>query len=113
MEYRDLATLLQVISEVMWSLERRSLLICGRVTILCETVNHSINFVSPNDPNVHTQTIESHWAKIKRDMRRRIGRMAVSTFETYLVEYVWRNTFPSDNELYEDFLLFLSSIKFN
>lgn len=68
------------------------------------TVNHSINFVCPNDTSVHTQTIESHWAKIKRDMRRRIGRMSVSTFEAYLVEYVWRNTFSSNDELFGDFL---------
>lgn len=69
-----------------------------------KTVNHSVNFVSPNDRNIHTQTIESHWAKIKRDMRRRIGRMTVSTFESYLVEYVWRSTHFNNKELFEDFL---------
>lgn len=106
---RDSDTLLQVISE---NVEPGTTIITDmwkgynslrQSRFRHETVNHSINFVSPSDRNVHTQTIESHWAKIKRDMRRRIGRMAVSTFETYLVEYVWRNMFSSDNELYEDF----------
>lgn len=68
-----------------------------------ETVNHSLNFVNPNNSNIHTQTIESHWAKIKRDMRRRIGRMTVSTFETYLVEYVWRNMHRNNQDLFHDF----------
>lgn len=71
---------------------------------LHHTVNHSQNFVCPNNVNVHTQNIESHWSKIKRDMRRRIGRMSVSSFETYLVEYVWRNLFTSEKELFDDFM---------
>lgn len=70
---------------------------------LHKTVDHSLNFVSPGDRNVHTQTIGSHWAKIKRDMHGRIGRMAVTTFETYLIEYVWRNTFLTKKEQFEDF----------
>lgn len=108
-EKRDSNSLLQVILENvepgttvitdMW----RGYNSLNRNGFLHKTVNHSLNFVCPGDRNVHTQTIESHWAKIKRDMRRRIGRMAVTTFETYLVEYVWRNAFLTKEEQFEDF----------
>ena len=67
------------------------------------SVNHSLNFVCPRNSAVHTQTIESHWSKIKRDMRRRVGRMSVSTFQTYLIEYVWRNMCFSAEELFNNF----------
>lgn len=68
------------------------------------TVNHSTNFVSPNNKDIHTQTIESQWSKIKRDMRRRIGRMSVSSFESYLVEYVWRSLHDSEETLFYNFI---------
>lgn len=69
-----------------------------------KTVNHSYNFLNPDDITVNTQMIESHWSRIKRDMRRRIGRMAVNKFENYLVEYVWRSLHNSEEELFLDFI---------
>lgn len=107
---RDKDTLLSVINE---NVEPRTTVITdmwrgynclSQNGFIHKTVNHSLNFVSPHDRSVHTQSIESHWAKIKRDMRRRIGRMTVSTFESYLVEYIWRSTYPTENELFVDFL---------
>ena len=59
---------------------------------------------NPSDRNVHTQNIECHWSKIKRDMRRRIGKMCVSRMDDYLVEYVWRSTRSEDQELFLDFI---------
>lgn len=69
------------------------------------TVNHSRNFVNPNNRQSHTQNIESVWSKIKRDMRRRIGRMTNNRMETHLTEYMWRsrhNNSPQD--LLSDFI---------
>jgi hypothetical protein len=37
------------------------------------TVNHSINFVNPNDPDTHTQQIERDWSLSKGDIRSRKG----------------------------------------
>lgn len=68
------------------------------------SVNHSYNFVHPNDCNVHTQGIESNWARIKRDMRRQIGRMSSPNIETYLTEYTWRSLHKTNEELFFDFV---------
>lgn len=67
-------------------------------------VNHSENFVDPNDPNVHTQNVEANWSKIKRDSRRRLGRMSIGRIDFYLSEYVWRSIQQSPEELFIDFL---------
>lgn len=107
---RDAGTLLKVISENvqpgttiitdMW--RGYNSLDSNGYSHLC--VNHSLNFVCPGNANIHTQNIESHWAKMKRDMRRRVGRMSVSSFESYLVEYTWRNIHTTNEELFTDFL---------
>ncbi|KAG8233071.1 hypothetical protein J437_LFUL013071 [Ladona fulva] len=67
-----------------------------------DTVNHSLHFGKPGDRGTHTQNIENVWSTIKRDMRRRIGRLAVGTFETYIVEYVWRSKHRTPEELFHD-----------
>ena len=66
-------------------------------------VNHSVNFVEPGEKSTHTQTIENVWSTMKRDIRRRIGRICVESFETHLVEYVWRSRHHTKGELYADF----------
>ncbi|XP_046395111.1 uncharacterized protein LOC124162577 [Ischnura elegans] len=68
-----------------------------------DVVNHSVNFVKPGEKLTHTQNIENLWSTIKRDMRRRIGRICVKSFETHLVEYVWRSRHHTKKELYADF----------
>lgn len=65
-------------------------------------VNHAYNFLNPNNRNAHTQSLESHWLKIRRDMRRQIGKLSTSKLVIYLIEYTWRNLYKSN----EDFLLF-------
>ena len=32
-------------------------------------VNHSVNFVNPKDPRMHTQSNEATWEAIKSDMK--------------------------------------------
>ena len=36
-----------------------------------KTVNHSLEFISSDDPNVHTNTIEGTWAAVKRQIKLR------------------------------------------
>lgn len=57
-------------------------------------VNHSENFVSPEDENTHTQTIEATWSSLKRFIRSHGGNKGNYYLE-YICEYVFRRTFPS------------------
>ncbi len=52
-----------------------------------KTINHSLRFVDPNDPNIHTQTIESIWKSLKSHIPKQTnGNMK----ELYIEEYVFR-----------------------
>lgn len=73
------------------------------------TVNHSTNFVDPNDRTVHTQRIECHWSVVKRSMRRRLGKMSVTGIESYLVEYMWRSAKKTELDRLQDFLTMCQS----
>ncbi|KAI4293382.1 hypothetical protein PAPHI01_2656, partial [Pancytospora philotis] len=57
-------------------------------------VNHSLNFVNPED-GTHTQTIESYWAKQKDRIREMKGLQRVKLAE-YLVEFMWRDRVGDD-----------------
>ncbi|KFD47379.1 hypothetical protein M513_11742 [Trichuris suis] len=52
-------------------------------------MNHSINFLHPDDPEVHTQSVESLWAQVKRRNKARCGTRR-SERESYFCEFMWR-----------------------
>ena len=54
-------------------------------------VNHKLNFVSPTDKDVHTQSIESLWSQLKTFFRRHSLRNRMHLDE-YLVEFMFRET---------------------
>ncbi|XP_068218454.1 uncharacterized protein [Palaemon carinicauda] len=56
------------------------------------TVNHSVNFADPNDPTVHTNTIESQWRVLKRSLLPRFGTQK-SLYESYFAEYCIRKRY--------------------
>ncbi|XP_068220037.1 uncharacterized protein [Palaemon carinicauda] len=56
------------------------------------TVNHSVNFVDPNDPTVHTNTIESQWRVLKRSLLPRFGTQK-TLYESYFAEYCIRRRY--------------------
>lgn len=57
-------------------------------------VNHSENFVTPEDEHTHTQTIEATWSSLKRFIRARGGNKGDYYLE-YICEYVFRRKFPN------------------
>ncbi|KAH7715453.1 hypothetical protein AAVH_17159 [Aphelenchoides avenae] len=52
-------------------------------------VNHSKNFLNPDNPEVHTQTIESTWRPLKEARRKRNGNPPLYN-DSYLSEGLWR-----------------------
>ena len=58
-------------------------------TYMYASVNHSLHFVSPDDPEIHTQTIESLWSYTKRKLRCQYGT-SENLIEGYFFEFVWR-----------------------
>ena len=60
------------------------------------TVNHSVNFVDL-DTGVHTQTIESCWARTKQKFNTTKGVNA-DALESYLDERMWRDRWGQTTE---------------
>ena len=61
-------------------------------------VNHSQNFVDPNNPLIHTQNIERNWLTLKETIPKHTHG---EPRETYLVEHLYRRKYfgknPSEN----------------
>ena len=55
------------------------------------TVNHSLHFVGPVT-GVHTQTIESYWARVKSKFKKMKG-CHESQLPSYLAEFMWRERY--------------------
>jgi hypothetical protein len=53
------------------------------------SVNFSLYFVSPDDPEVHTQTIESLWSYSKRKLQSQFGT-SEDLIEGYFFEFLLR-----------------------
>ena len=51
-----------------------------------KTVNHSLEFISSDDPNVHTNTIEGTWAAVKRQIKPR--HRTKKDIPLYLIRYM-------------------------
>ena len=59
-----------------------------------DTVNHSLNFVSPQT-GVHTQNVESYWSKNKLRVKKMKGIQRIY-LQDYLYEFMWRDNLPGD-----------------
>lgn len=53
-------------------------------------VNHSINFVDPEDPSVHTQTIDGLWGHMKKFLRGKSGISKEQQSE-FLIQFLWEH----------------------
>ena len=56
------------------------------------TVNHSETFLNLDNPDVHTQNIQSMWSTYKRKFRHQAGNNS-ETYQTYFPEFIWRKRF--------------------
>ena len=61
-----------------------------------DVIIHEQNFVDPHNRNIHTQNVESMWSRAKRMFRKMYGTSR-ALFESYLVEFMWRESFGRDN----------------
>ena len=53
-----------------------------------ERVNHSLNFVDPENPNIHTQNIESLWSRSKNFLRKKKG-ISDDQRRNFLIQFLW------------------------
>lgn len=95
-ERRNAATLCEIINERIlpgskiisdeWAAYRS---LSNNSNYVFSTVNHSLNFVSPIDPSIHTQNIENVWSHLKRKLRLQFGT-SEELLESYLFDFIWR-----------------------
>ncbi len=77
-----------------------------------KTVNHSENFVNPND-GTHTQNIERFWKGLK-DKKRKYQGIPKSEVESHVFEYLWRKkrSVTSENA-FEEAIHMLADVEWN
>lgn len=69
------------------------------------TVNHSINFLNPDDSNVHTQNIENLWLHAKKKIRKMFGTNS-NLLAGYLFEFCFRKRFEK-RKMFNNLLLMI------
>ena len=69
-------------------------------------VNHSENFVNPDDSNIHTQNIENRWNWVKKFIKKK-GTNIQKHLEEYITEYLYKRKFKDD--VYEQFIIDISN----
>lgn len=68
-------------------------------------VNHSLNFVDPVT-GVHTQNIESMWAKLKLPVKMKMG-ISRDDLQSYLDDRMWRE-WKGEQHIFHNFITSLS-----
>ena len=74
-----------------------------------QTVNHLVNFVDPQT-GVHTQGIESYWARVKYKFKRMKG-VDGNHLLSYLDEFMWRELFSkTTDDTLENIIVHIATI---
>ena len=73
----------------------------GELGYIHKCVNHSDNFVDPEDPTIHTQNIERLWRDIKEWIKRPGNRSIY--FKQYISRYLFLHKYPEDKLLHHFF----------
>ena len=68
-------------------------------------VNHSVGFLNPEIPDVHTQNIEGFWSVLKRCLRRK-GTNFKGSIEEYFGEILYRKKYG--NSCFSSFIEHIS-----
>jgi IS1 family transposase len=68
------------------------------------TVNHSIQWVNPQDIEVHTNTIESAFSLLKRGVIGSFHRVSIKHLHRYLAEFEMRFNMRKDMNRFENVL---------
>lgn len=107
---RNTETLLPIIranvqkGSMVWSDEWRAYFQIGNEDgLLHETVNHSINFVSPT--GTHTQNIERLWSKLKLKLIKNMRGTSPALLESHLQEFMYKSR--NNEPLWEKYISFL------
>ena len=69
-------------------------------------VNHSENFLNPEDEDIHTQNIENRWNWMKKFVKKKVENIQ-KHLEEYILEYLYNKKF--ENNIYEQFLVDISN----
>ena len=57
-------------------------------------VNHSMNFVDPEDPNVHTQKVERLWGLLKTEIKKQGVHASIEDgLEEYIAQFLYRRQY--------------------
>ena len=62
-----------------------------------KAVNHSLHFVDPDDPKVHTSDIESQWRVLKRSVLPKTGTVK-DLYSGYFAMHCVKNRYLNDGE---------------
>jgi transposase-like protein len=73
-------------------------------------VNHRYNFVSPDDPMVHTQNIENCWSHSKRASRNQCG-VKKNDLEGLLYEFAFKKKFPRHKRVNQLIIIFSDMLR--
>jgi len=71
---------------------------------LHESVNHSVNFVSPDNPIVHTQNIENCWLHAKKKLKLQCGTKK-HLLDGYLYEFMFRFSIDDTQKTFNELLI--------
>jgi len=69
------------------------------------TINHTENFVDPNDPEIHTQTVVNLSSRVKELVRRKKGILRES-YILHMTDFLWRQRHPNHKYFNEILILF-------
>ena len=71
-------------------------------------VNHSMNFLNPNDKNIHTQTIERKWRSLKDHLPKSSNGPNRSD---HLIEFLYKSMYHNNNQPTLNFEVTLQHLK--